>query len=143
MRKSGMSTLHSLNSGERIRVSKTRSTVGSVEDIGRARDSAYIVAPPMMNPRCRFFTIDGSRTDNADLRLSLRITRPSSVFLIYNEFDKLLSKQGITNRLYVAFLLITIFVRFGRGLNFVGMLSQVFLPMMTAFWLPSGAQVVT
>ena len=86
VRKSGMSTSHSLNSGERIRVSKTRSTIGSVADIGRARDSAYMLAPPMMNPRCRFvapaWVVDGSRTDNADLRLSLRMTCASLMFLI-------------------------------------------------------------
>ena len=91
-RKSGMNTSHSLNSGERMRVSKTRSTVGSVEDIGSARDSAYTLAPPMMNPRYRFVApvwVDGSRTDNADLRLSLRRTRASWMFLIYNEIDTL------------------------------------------------------
>jgi hypothetical protein len=34
-------------------------------------------------------------------------------------------------------------IRLARGLNFLGMLNQVFLPMITTFFRPEGARVVT
>lgn len=37
----------------------------------------------------------------------------------------------------------TMFFLRGKGLNLLGMLSHVFLPMITAFCCPSGALVVT
>lgn len=48
-----------------------------------------------------------------------------------------------THSEYAAFVVRTTFIRFGRGLNLFGMLSQVFRPIMTAFIFPSGAAEVT
>lgn len=48
-----------------------------------------------------------------------------------------------THSSYCLLLLMTTLTRFGRGLNFFGMLSHVFLPMRTALTLPSGAFEVT
>lgn len=48
-----------------------------------------------------------------------------------------------THSSYCLLLLTTTLMRLGRGLDFFGMLSHVFLPMSTALTLPSGAFEVT
>jgi len=58
-RKSGMKVSQSSNAGERMRVSRTRSTNESVgfEGDGKASVSRYSDAPPMMNRRCKDFPL--------------------------------------------------------------------------------------
>jgi len=59
VRKSGMSTLHSLNCGKRIRVSKARSTVGFVEE-HREREGFGVVTPLVVNPHVDLSHLQGS-----------------------------------------------------------------------------------
>jgi len=77
LQKSWKNVSHSLNSGERMRVSSMRSSPGSDEEgRARARVSLYKAAPPMINARwiCVF---DSSRWSSADSRLFFNTTLES------------------------------------------------------------------
>ena len=77
LQKSGKNVSHSLNSGERMRVSSMRSSPGSDDEEGRARVrvSLYRAAPPMIN--ARWMCVLDSRWSSADPRLSFKTTLES------------------------------------------------------------------
>ena len=75
-----MDTSHSLKSGARMRVSKTRSTYGSVREGGSLMASVYNVAPPIINSRFRF-GVCACDSSKADLRLRARIAEDDAVSL--------------------------------------------------------------
>ena len=75
-----MDTSHSLKSGARMRVSKTRSTYGSVREGGSLMASVYNVAPPIINSRFRF-GVCACDSSKADFRLCARTAEADAVSL--------------------------------------------------------------
>lgn len=75
-----MNTSQLSKAGERMRVSRMRSTHGSVVDTRKARDSLYRFAPPMINPRFNLLSpsaLDAFMVSSADFRLLARIVVPA------------------------------------------------------------------
>ena len=146
-RKSGRCTSQSGNSGEVILVRSTRST-NVRDDEGKASISVYTDTPPRTNA---LWVGISTRESRADPKLLQRNTG-ISVVLPPNLYTSRLapifkypppSKQNYTYRSKSLLWLMTTFAPFRRGSNLCGMLSQVFLPMITVFVFPSGAALVT
>lgn len=110
--------------GAVIRVSRTRSTTPV------SNPSLYSCAPPMRNARC---VQCGNEAIAASNDACDEVSTSAELF---DRQLKLVDAHATYTSIPLAET--TTFVRDFRGRNFVGMLSQLFRPMMTAFFEPSG-----